>query len=207
VAIITISRYAATGGRELGRLLAKKFNYQYVDKSLFQQIAEDLNVSERTLESYEKSREYRISNIFSKLFSKSYIDRIVGHDKSIVEEIEYQTSLKKLILGVAQEDNVVIIGRAANFFLKDYENCFSFNLVAPMDWRIKYAVQKLGMAQDKIQAVLEKKDRNHLMFLQALCGKDFDDTQWSHLTINMSCLPIEKTTDVIVSVANLIERA
>jgi len=124
VAIITISRYSATGGRKLGRLLAKKLDYQYVDKSLFQKIAVDLNVSERTLDSFEKSREYRISNTFSRLFSKSYVDRIVGHDKSVVEEVEYQTSLKKLILAVAQEDNVVIIGRAANFFLKEYENCY-----------------------------------------------------------------------------------
>jgi len=206
VAIITISRYAATGGRELGRLLAKKLNYQYVDKSLFQKIAEDLNVSEKTLESFEKSREYRISNIFSRLFSKSYIDRIVGHDKSVVEEVEYQTSLKKLILGVAQEDNVVIIGRAANFFLKDYENCCCFNLVAPMDWRKKYAVQKLRMPKDKVQAVLEKKDKNHLMFLHALCGKNFNESLWSHLTFNMSYLPTEKVADIIVSAGNLMER-
>ena len=207
MAIITISRCSATGGRELGRLLAQKLDYQYVDKSLFQKIADDLNVSERTLESFEKSREYIISNIFSRLFSKSYIDRIVGHDKSVVEEAEYQTSLKKLILEVAQEDNVVNIGRAANFFLKDYEHCYCFHLVAPMDWRKKYAVQKLGMPQDGVQAILEKRDKNHLRFLHAICGKDFNDSLWSHLTLNMSYIPIEKAADVIVSAVNLIERA
>ena len=121
MAVITISRDFASGGRQLGRLLAKKLDYQHVDKSLFQKIAEDLNVSEKTLESFEKSREYRMSNVFSRIFSKSYIERIVGYDKSVVEEHEYQTSLKNLILGVAQEDNVVIIGRAAYFFLKDME--------------------------------------------------------------------------------------
>ena len=57
MAVITISRDFASGGRKLGRLLAKSLDYQYVDKSLFQKIAEDLNVSEKTLESFEKSRE------------------------------------------------------------------------------------------------------------------------------------------------------
>ena len=206
MAIITISRYSATGGRKLGRLLAKKLGYQYVDKSLFQKIAVDLNVSDRTLESFEKSREYRISNIFSRVFSKSYVDRIVGHDKSVVEEVEYQTSLKKLILAVAQEDNVVIIGRAANFFLKEYENCYCFHLVAPMDWRKKYAVQKLGMPQDSVQEILDKRDKNRLWFLHSICGRDFNDTVWSHLTLNMSYIPIKKAVDVIVSAVNLIER-
>ena len=207
MAIITISRYSATGGRKLGRLLAKKLDYQYVDKSLFQKIAVDLNVSERTLDSFEKSREYRISNTFSRLFSKSYVDRIVGHDKSVVEEVEYQTSLKKLILAVAQEDNVVIIGRAANFFLKEYENCYCFHLAAPMDWRKKYAVQKLGMPQDNVQEILEKRDKNRLWFLHSICGRDFNDLVWSHLTLNMSYIPIKKVVDVIVSAVNLIERA
>ena len=207
MAIITVNRYSATGGRQLGRLLAKKLDYQYVDKSLFQKIAEDLNVSERTLESFEKSREYRISNIFSRLFSKNYVDRIVGHDKSVVEEVEYQTSLKRLILEVAQEDNVVIVGRAANFFLKEYENCYCFQVVAPMDWRKKYAVQKLGMPQDSVLSILEKRDKNHLRFLHAICGRDFNDSLWSHLTLNMSYIPIEKATDVIVSAVNLMDRA
>ena len=52
MAVITITREMATGGRKLGRLLARGLDYQYVDKSLFQKIAEDLNVSERTLESF-----------------------------------------------------------------------------------------------------------------------------------------------------------
>jgi len=102
MAVITITGEMATGGRKLGRFLARRLDYQYVDKSLFQKIAEVLNVSERTLESFERSREYRISNIFAKAFSTSYIERIVGYDKSVVEEEEYQKSLGKLILETAK---------------------------------------------------------------------------------------------------------
>ena len=126
MAVITIHRDFASGGRKLGQLLAKNLGYHYVDKSLLQKIALDLHVSESTLESFEQSREYRISNLFNNVFSKSYIARIVGYDKTIVEESEYQNSLKSLILGVAQENNMVIIGRASYYFLGDRENCFHF---------------------------------------------------------------------------------
>ncbi len=203
MAIITISRDYASGGRKLGRLLAKRLGYHYVDKSLFQKIAEDLNVSERTLESFEKSREYRISNTFSKLFSQSYIQRIVGFDKSVVEEQEYQTSLKNLILRTAQEDDVVIIGRAAYFFLKDMKSCYHFQLVAPMDWRRKCAVEKLKLPADRAQEILEKSDINHLWFHRLICGNRFDDPFLFHLTLNMGFIPIEKAVDVIMSVANV----
>ncbi|OEU63418.1 MAG: hypothetical protein BBJ57_06660 [Desulfobacterales bacterium PC51MH44] len=199
MAVITISRSLGSGGRRLGRLLAKRLAYQYVEKSLFQKIAEDLNVSERTLESFEKSREYRISNIFSKLFSKDYIQRIVGYDKSIVEEQEYQTSLKNLILGVAQEDNVVIVGRAAYFFLKDMENCYHVRLIASMDSRKKYAVEKLAMPQNRVQDILEKSDTNQIWFRRLICGEDFDNPYLFHMTLNMNLIPPKKAVELMVS--------
>ncbi len=203
MAIITISRDFASGGRKFGRLLAKRIDYQYVDKSLFQKIAEDLNVSERTLESFEKSREYRISNIFSKLFSKNYIQRIVGHDKSVVEEQEYQNSLKNLILGVAQEDNVVIIGRAAYFFLKDMENCYHIRLFAPMDWRKNYAVEVLGTPRGKVQAIIEKRDITELWFNRSICGELYNDHSLFHLTLNMTSIPFEKAIELVMSLTHL----
>ena len=203
MAIITISRDFASGGRKLGRLLAKKIDYQYVDKSLFQKIAEDLNVSERTLESFERGREYRISNIFSKLFSKNYIQRIVGHDKSVVEEQEYQNSLENLILGVAQEDNVVILGRAAFFFLKDMENCYHIRLFAPMDWRKKYAVEILGTPRDKAQAIIEKRDVTEPWFNRSICGELFNDHSLFHLTLNMTSISFEKAVELVMSITHL----
>ena len=202
MAVITISRDFASGGRKLGRLLAKRLDYQYVDKSLFQKIAEDLNVSEKTLESFEKSREYRISNVFSRIFSKSYIERIVGYDKSVVEEHEYQISLKNLILGVAQEDNVVIIGRAAYFFLKDMENCYHINLFAPMDWREKYAVEKRGTPRDRVKEIIEKRDINELWFRRFMCGESFDDQSLVHLTLNMTSIPFEKAIEIVMSLTH-----
>ncbi|MGD9278053.1 MAG: cytidylate kinase-like family protein [Desulfobacterales bacterium] len=191
MAIITISRDYASGGRKVGRILAKRLGYQFVDKSLFQKIAEDLNVSERTLESYEKSREYRISDIFSKVF-----------DKGVVEEKEYQNSLKNLILKTAEEDDVVIIGRAAYYFLKDIKNCYHFHMIAPMDWRKKYAVKELKLPADHVQEILEKSDINHLWFHRLICGNRFDDPFLFHLTLNMGFIPVEKAVEVIISIVN-----
>ena len=203
MAVITITREMATGGRKLGRLLARRLDYQYVDKSLFQKIAEDLNVSERTLESFERSREYHISNTFAKAFSTSYIERIVGYDKSVVEEEEYQKSLGNLILGTAREDNVVIIGRAAYFFLKDMKNCYHIRLVAPMDWRKKYALENYKIRPDRVQKFIEKRDRNLHWFRRSICGVGFDNSLLFHLTLNMSRTPNEKAVELIMSVANL----
>jgi cytidylate kinase len=202
MAVITISRLHGSGGRKLGRVLARRLNFQYVEKSLFQKIAEDLNVSEKTLESFEKSREYRISNLFSNVFNKGYIQRIVGHDKTVVEEQEYQNSLRKLILGIAQEDNVVIVGRAAYFFLKDTKNCYHVRLVASMDWRKKHAVEKLGIPKDGIQSILEKNDTNQIWFHRLICGENFDNPYFFHISLNMDFIAHEKAVELLKSLVN-----
>lgn len=202
MAVITISREFASGGRKLGLRLAKELNYACVDKSLFQKIAEDLNVSEKNLESFEKSREFRISNTFSKLFSKDYIKRIVGHDKRVVEEQEYQSSLKNLVLETAKEDNVVIIGRAAYFFLKDMKNCYHIRLIAPIDWRKAYAVKNLKIPADRVESILARRDTNLLWFRRLICGEGYDDTNYFHLILNMGLVPFEKALYIIKTLVN-----
>ncbi len=200
MAVIAVYKSFASGGRELGRILAKKLGYHYVDKSLFQKIAEALHVSEGTLESFEHSRMYRMSNLFSNLFTKSYIQRIVGFDRTVVEEKEYQNSLKKLILGVAKQQNAVIIGRASHYFLRDMENCYRFRLVAPMDWRRRYATKKHSISSTQAQGEIERRDRNQEWFHRSVCGEDYDSPLLFHLTINMGLISMEKAADIILSV-------
>jgi cytidylate kinase len=185
MAVITISREMATGGRKLGQLLARKLDYQYVDKSLLQDIAKALNVSESTLVSFEERRRYE------------------GYDKSIVCEEEYKKSLKSLLLGIAREDNVVIIGRAAYFFLKDMKNCYHIRLVAPMDWKKKYALENFKISPDRVQEFIEREDEKRKWFRRSICGMKFDDSLWFHLTLNMSRISIEKAVEQVMSLSNL----
>jgi len=185
MAIITISREMAAGGKELGRLLARRLDYRYVDKSLLQDIAEDLNVSEKTLASFEETRRYE------------------GYDKSAVCEEEYKKSLGSFLLGTAIENNVVIIGRAAYFFLKDMKNCYHIRLVAPMDWKKTYALVNYKISPDHVQEFIEREDEKRKWFRRSICGMRFNDSVWFHLTLNMSRISIEKAAELIISASNL----
>jgi cytidylate kinase len=110
--------------------------------------------------------------------------------------------LEKLILGVAAEGNAVIIGRAAYYFLRDAEDCYRFRIVAPIDWRAKYAVEKLGLSPSQAQKVIEKKDKNQAWFRRSACGEDFDSPLFFHLTLNTGIVSLEKAVGIILSVVN-----
>jgi cytidylate kinase len=185
MAVITITREVATGGRELGRLLARKLGYRYVDKSLFQDIADDLKVPKGALVSFEEGRRYE------------------AYDHSSVREEEYMKSLEALLVGTAREDNVVIIGRAAYFFLRDMKNCYHIRLVAPKDWRKKYAVENYKISPDRVQEFIDKGDEKRKWFRRSICGMRFDDSLWFHLTLNRSRMSLEKGVELIMSASNL----
>lgn len=199
MAVITISREVATGGRKLGRLLADQLGYQYLDKGLLQKVAEDLNVSERALQGFEKGRAFRVANLFSKMYSKEYIQRIVGHDKSVVEENEYQQSLRNLIQAIARQGNLVIIGRAAYYFLQDLDDACHIRLVAPAEWRARFAVEHLGISPEQAGDFLERHDRNRHWFHRSLCGEGCYDPKLFHLTINMARVPINLAMQLVLA--------
>lgn len=199
MAVITIRHDFATGGRELGQMVAAKLGYRYVDKTLLQNVSDKLSVSMNSLVSFEKSRHLFITNMFLSFISKEYIKRISGHDRSVVCEVEYQNSLRALITKFAQGDNVVILGRAACYFLKDHENCFRFRLIAPMEWRERYAVEQLKIPAGKVKRVIAEKDENQRWFFKMIYGSDYKDRFLYHVNLNMGIDSFERAAEVIIS--------
>ncbi|MBW1979765.1 MAG: cytidylate kinase-like family protein [Deltaproteobacteria bacterium] len=200
MAVVTISKNFGCGARDLGRRLAKRLGYAYIDKAYFQKIAEQLDVSERTLESFEQGRQYRIANIFSRLFSKNYIERIVGYDKTVIEEKEYQEALRNLVIGVAQQGKVVLVGRASHIILKDLPNCYHFRIVAPVGWRKEYIIREYGVRAIEADSVLAERDRNREWFLRLMGGEGFDDPVRFHVIANVSLLSAEDIINLFVRI-------
>ena len=203
MAVIAIRHEFATGGRVLGQLIAEKTGYQFVDKYVFQRIAETLSVSEDALESFEKSRHYYFTNLFTKLISENYLERIVGHDRTVVSEKEYQESLQNLIQEIALKDNVVIVGRASCYFLKDFDDCYRVRVIAPMEWRSKYTVEKLGIPAKKVKNIIAERDKIQKWFLRMLCGSEVDDRHLFHISLNMEIDSFNRAADAIMAVAGI----
>jgi len=206
MAVITIRHEFATGGRELGQMVAAQLGYRYVDKNLFQKIADNLSVSNNSLESFEKSRHLYVTNLFLGLISKNYIKRISGHDRSVVCDVEYQSALKALITKFAANDNVVTLGRAACYFLKNDDRCYRFRVFAPMEWRERYAVEKLKISANKVKKVIAEKDESQRWFFKMIYGNNYKDSYLYHVNLNMGLNSFERAVQILLATADL-ERA
>jgi hypothetical protein len=71
-----------------------------------------------------------------------------------------------------------------------------------MEYRQKYAVEKLGVTPSQAQTVLERSDRKQAWFHRSVCGEDYDNPLLFHLTVNTGAISLEKAVGIVLSVVN-----
>ena len=140
--VITLERQFGSGGLEIGKKVADKLGIPCYNKEILQQAAEKCNVPEEYLESMQEevsqSFLYKLS-----LASKSgkKIDNIISKSNILYNEIV------KIINKMASSGSCVIIGRCADFILRDLDSCFHTFIYADMESRIKRVIEEYGEPQ------------------------------------------------------------
>jgi len=116
VAVITISRQFGAGGRTLGKMIAEKLDYRFLDDQIIQEVATHARVTKDTVISMERSAAGAISRIITSLLSRDYMERLTGEAIGYMDEEVYVQTLYEVMLKLAQEGNVILTGWAGSIF-------------------------------------------------------------------------------------------
>ena len=115
--LITISRQFGSGGREVAEILAKKLGVRRYDKKIVEMAADNIEEGMDPKEAVELSYNTP-SNCLGNLGDYGY-ERVARHNRMYIEQA-------KVILGVAEKESAIFLGRCADYILKDKPNCYSF---------------------------------------------------------------------------------
>ena len=187
--IITISREFGSGGRFIGEEVAKKLGIAYYDKNIINQIAEESGLSPDYIqESAELSPKKGIL---------AYA--LAGRDitgKS-VEDMVYEVQ-RKVILELAEKEACVIIGRNADFILKDRDDVLNVFIHGNMPEKMKRICQLYNVSeQDAVKMMTDTDKRrmtNYNFYTDQRWGKASDYT----LCLNSSQLGYDKCEEIIM---------
>ncbi len=185
--VITISREYGSGGRYIGRLVADKLGIKFYDKDFIGKLSKETGLSEEYIEDNEQKR-----NALAALNS-GYYSGLSNADELFVKESE-------LIKEVASQESCVIIGRCADFILKDNDNVIKVFIYSDMENKIKRAVDIYGLNKDNAEKEIKKINK-----LRANHYKHYTDNEWNDCTnydvcINSDCLGVEKAADLICDI-------
>ena len=196
--VLTISRQFGAGGWTLGKSIADRLKYQFVSASVINKMAKEANVSAEWIKSVEKHAGDWLIRFSSKLVSSSFIERHIGESKADFDEEKYISFLKNIISRIAEEDNVVILGRGSQYILQNNPNVLNILLVADLEDRIKFIEKIWNMSRREAEKAIQTREKRRDAFLKYFAQGHPNSLRLYHLIINTSKMKLDQAEDLIV---------
>ena len=197
MAVITISRQFGAGGRTLGKMISEELNYKFLDDVIIQAIAKEAKVTTDTVRSMERIAGGNLSKLFSGLINPQYISRVTGGDKGYMDEEIHLDVLTKVIKELAEQDNVVLMGRGGQYILHDFENVFHLLLVSDIEHRIEFMRKYYDMTSEKAANAVKIGEKKRTALYKKMAKGDYNSPNHYHLTLNMSRLSLERALKLV----------
>ena len=194
--IITISRQYASGGREIGQKLAKHYGIPFYDNDLITLAAKESGFTERLFNDAEdkasNSLIYSIAMGLNAFGVQGY-----GADAMSIDDKVFLAQ-SDIIKKVAAEGPCVIIGRCADYVLREKRNVVNVFVWADISSRIKRAVQEYNMAQPKAEENILKVDKKRANYYNYHSDKKWGKADTYNLTIKSDDIGIDNSVECVI---------
>lgn len=198
--IINIGRQLGSGGREVGKELARRFGMDYYDKELLDIAARE---SGFCTEVFERSDEQK--GFFQSLFES--VVPVIGHttgfyQNQLSDESLFRIQAEAIRKAAARLKGGVFIGRCADYVLRDYPNCLNVFISANEEDRVKRIMEACKVEEKEATRLMRNGDSNREAYYNFYASSRWGEAKTYDLCINSSVLGIEKTADFIENFAN-----
>ena len=192
--IITISREFGSGGRTIGHLVAEKLGIPFYDKDLVEHIALESGFAKHYVE--EHGEHAPGNSIFSYAFAHHTVPNVM-HGMTTADFLwNVQCNV---ILQLAEKGPCVIVGRNADYILKDREDCLHAFIHADKPFRAERIVRLYGESEKTPSARLQEKDKRRRVNYHHYTGRTWGAAHNYDICLNSSTLGIENCADIIIS--------
>jgi len=181
--IVTIGRQTGSGGREIGLQLAKKLDIPFYDKELLRKAAEKSGLCEKIFENFDE----RPKSLLYSIAMDSYMFSLPGGGTSDSLEQQVYLATFDTIQHLAAQGPCVIIGRCADYALRENPNVLRVFIDAPMDRRVQRESARLNLPEDKARAQIVKTDKRRASYYEY-----YSSQKWGSVDSYDLCLNSEK---------------
>ncbi|MDE7161784.1 MAG: cytidylate kinase-like family protein [Anaeroplasmataceae bacterium] len=170
--VITISREYGSGGRFIGKLIAEKLGIAFYDSELLTKASDMSGISRTCLENYDETKESAFS----------YAQGLYGMDMSLGQKVflaQFE-AIKK----IASQESCVIVGRCADYVLKDNKNVVKVFICAPLEDKINRAITYYKINPDKAASIISKKNKKRRSYYNFYTDKEWGKPDSYDLCVN-----------------------
>ncbi|MDF2511711.1 MAG: hypothetical protein K0S04_1577 [Herbinix sp.] len=194
--VITISRQYGSGGREIGAKLAQKLGIPFYDDELIARAAKESGFAEAAFDNVEK----RATNSF--LYSiamgmNAYGNQDIGFTHLSLDDQLYLAQTN-IIRKVAQEGPCVIVGRCADYILREQENTINIFIWAGMQARKERVIRLYNVAKNKAEDELIKADKRRANYYNYHANEKWGKAENYHLSLRSDYIGIDHAVESII---------
>lgn len=191
--VITINRMYGSGGRTIGGMLSEQLNIAYYDKDLITMASEDSGIS---VQLFGKADE----TVKHSLFKKSAVynhDLLPPDNSDFVSNDNLFNIQAKVIKELAANTPCVIVGRCADYILKDYKNVIKVFIYADEQACIDNVVRLYGVSEKEAKKTIEKTDKRGSEYYKYYTGNVWDNARNYDLCLDTGRLGFDKCVEII----------
>ena len=201
--IVTSSRQYGSGGRYIGENLAKAMGVPCYDEKLIDMVAKESGFAQSFVA--EKGERMTGSLLFNIASSLSFANNVFSTNNGVTLQDEIYFTQNRIIKELADKGPCVIVGRCADYILREREDCLNVFIFADNESKIERAEKYFNITREEAPAVLKKKDKaraNHYKY--------YTDQEWGmasnyDLCLNSGLIGIEGCVKAIQQVLELTE--
>lgn len=199
--IITIGRQFGSGGREVGRQVAKLLGIDYYDKELITVAAKASGLNAQFLESYD---EKRTNSLLYSLVMGHAGTILAGQGATSVEHLAQQAQ-REAVLNVAKKGSCVIVGRCADYILQDHPGLIRIFISADLDKRIAHVSRREDIPAAKAEERIRKMDKARSSYYNFNTDQQWGAAENYDLCINASRCGIDGAANIIADFAGRVK--
>lgn len=186
--IIAISRQFGSGGRTIGKLLSEQLDIPLYNREIISQVAKESGFAESYV---EEKGEYGSSDKASGMFINRSCYTSASNEDTIWN---FQT---KFITEHAEKEPCIIIGRCADYILRNRPDVLRVFIHADMEERIKRITEVYKISDSDPEKFLYQKDKRRAAYYQFYTDIKWGDTKNFHITLDSSAFGIEKCVQIL----------
>ncbi len=203
--VITINRQYGSGGHELGERIAKELDIPYYDKSLIALAAKESGYSE---EVFAHADERATNSLLYSMVTGSYgfAHRVTGGvgDMPINDKLFIVQS--DIIKKAANEGPCVIVGRCADYILREFPNVLRVFVHGDKNARVRRIVEKELADRKKAPDFVNKKDKQRGNYYNFYTNRRWDDVNNYNLTVDTSLFTMGQAVSLVIEAAKKLDK-
>ena len=192
--IITIARQYGSGGRTVGKMLAERLNIPYYDREIIELASEDSGINAVIFQDEKKKPSLR-----ALLHGYTGSGTISPESAGFTRDDNLFNYQAKIIRQLADEGSCVLIGRCADYILRDRTDCLKVFIHADMKFRADRIVRVYGEREESPETRLKEKDKRRAAYYRFYTAMKWGNAANYHIALDSGVIGIEKCAEIIES--------